>query len=90
MSFDDGGMSMAEYEYQYGLCNDGPDDECSQPPALEMPAGFWRTRDNVTLKIRDMTEDHIRNTIRLFEDAGWGASGKIEELRAELSRREGG
>lgn len=78
-------LSEGEYEYQYGLCNDGPEDD--PPPALEMPMGYWRTRGGVTLKIRAMTSEHLDNAVRLFGSAGWGEHAKIRELRVELAGR---
>ena len=86
MSFADDNTSMAEYEYQYGLCNEGPDDECD-PPALQMAQDYWRTRDGKVLEIKKMSATHIANAVAFFERHGWGEYGKILELRHELERR---
>ncbi len=81
-----GEISEAEYEYQYALCNEPPDD-CDPPPPLEMSPGYWRTRDGQVLEIKSMSATHIANAVALFERSGWPEHDKIRELRAELNRR---
>lgn len=83
-----GEMSETEYEYQYGLCNEGPDDDCDPPPVLELPIGYWRTRELNVLRVREMSRSHIENAIELFTRMGWADHLKIEELRLELAARE--
>lgn len=78
-------MSEAEYEWQYQLCNDLPDDQ--PPPALEMSPGYWRTRDHRTLRIREMTTKHLKNAITLFRRLGFDDFAKVRELKTELKSR---
>lgn len=46
-------------------------------------AGYWQTKDGRVLKISDMTTEHLKNTVRLFE-----GSPVVEILKLELLSRE--
>lgn len=81
-----GEMSEGEYQYQYGLCNEPPDD-CEPPPPLEMSPGYWRTRNGQVLEIKDLTAEHLINAVAFFERSGWSEHEKIRELRTELAAR---
>lgn len=95
---DDNGPSMGEYEYMYALCNDPNEDAIYESSAIHpleelprpldsVPPGKWRVRGGAVLEIKTMTDEHLRNAIRLFTHSGWGEHMKIQELWEELGRR---
>ena len=70
----------------------------SEPVEEEKPARtslskFWRAGDGRTLSLREMTDDHVWNTIRFLErnGASRGAPGyaTLDDLREEWARRQG-
>lgn len=81
--FGDGDMSEGEYAEVY----DSPDWDFAidgSPTFVEVPLGYWCTRDGRTLKIAEMTDAHLDNAIRYFRDTD---HPKIDELRSERKRR---
>ena len=90
-------QSMGEYEEEYALCqNAGLDEDAIyessalhplEEPPPPPPYGLWRVRGGALLKIREMTDEHLRNAIALFTRNGRGGEPKIKELREELRGR---
>ena len=83
-AYDSDGPSMgeewwAEHQFEYDFPHGVNNDE-------------WTTRDGRTLKITEMTSDHIRNCMKMLErDAEEDEEGNIDDfyfvLEAELERR---
>lgn len=83
-------VSQGEYEYQYALCNEPPDDLPQRKVYVaDAPEGRWTVRGGAQLEIAKMSDAHLRNAIAFFERHGEGQNKKIEELRQELARRGG-
>jgi hypothetical protein len=46
----------------------------------------WFTRDNRSLKITDMSTEHINHSINMIERSDWRV-GYLDNLEAELTKR---
>jgi hypothetical protein len=63
---------------------------------LEPEDGYWRTQDGRVVRIRDMTDQHLRNTILMLRRRGFRAGHsarannhpKLRELHDELMIRD--
>lgn len=77
---------LGRSEENQAMCDD-PFDPLPEPTALRQPAGHWRTREGVTIRISEMSKKHLENAVCLFSRVGWAAHRKIQELREELERR---
>ena len=63
-------------------------DECEYDPREEaMAEGVWIQRDGTRSRLTDMSERHLRNTIRLLTRNGGGWAGWITQLENELYSR---
>jgi hypothetical protein len=58
----DDGPSMGQYEEWYGLC------EAAGKPADDLPTRHskWLTMDKKKIAVKDMTDSHLLNTIRVL------------------------
>ena len=57
------------------------------PEDFEPREGYWVTREGEEIAIRDMTDSHLRNTIRYLERTDQTDMYAYEELTAEQQRR---
>ena len=55
----------------------------------EIRRGVWRQRDGTKIDVRDMTRNHILNTIAMLQgNGGFGSSSWIKRFEKELEDRE--
>lgn len=84
-----GEMAEDAIMHAWGELDDEAEAAWDRVVATELPPrGIWQMRDGTRVRIADMEDRHLRNTIAMLERKGRTASSKFHELATELKRRE--